>query len=107
MNASLHRDNRTRDMNYKHFISENDLHMANQYPCKSTFCHHIKGKSESQIDYFIHHEQNNLPYFVKIHDTNPINVSDHTMISTTLELSLKRIKKYIELIISKPKWKKM
>ena len=46
MNASLHRDNRTKDMNYKHFISENDLQMANQYPCKSTFFHH-NGKSES------------------------------------------------------------
>ena len=106
MNASLHRDNRTKDMNYKHFISENDLQMANQYPCKSTFFHH-NGKSESQIDYFIHHEQNNVPYSVKIHDMDPINVSDHTMISATLELSLKRIKKYTELIISKPKWKKM
>jgi hypothetical protein len=43
---------------------------------------------------------------VKIHDTNPINVSDHTLISPTLELTLKRIKKCTELIISKPKWKK-
>jgi exonuclease III len=49
MNASLHRDNRTRDMNYKYFISENDLQMANQYPCKSTFFHY-DGKSESQIN---------------------------------------------------------
>jgi hypothetical protein len=37
---------------------------------------------------------------------DPINVSDHTMISATLEVSLKRIKKCTELIISKPKWKK-
>ncbi|VDI00229.1 Hypothetical predicted protein [Mytilus galloprovincialis] len=40
MNASLHRDNRRRDQNFKEFMSNNNLSLANRYPKAPTFFHH-------------------------------------------------------------------
>ncbi|CAG2185247.1 unnamed protein product [Mytilus edulis] len=45
MNASLHRDNRRRDQNFKEFMSNNNLSLANRYP-KAPTCFHHNGRSK-------------------------------------------------------------
>ncbi|CAG2257430.1 unnamed protein product [Mytilus edulis] len=53
LNASLHRDNRSRDMILKQFLINNELEMVHNYPIKPTFYNHNK-ISKSQIGYFLH-----------------------------------------------------
>ncbi|VDI15595.1 Hypothetical predicted protein [Mytilus galloprovincialis] len=80
LNASLHRDNRSRDMILNQFLINNELEMVNNYPIKPTFYNQNK-ISKSQIDYFLHKRaEKNIRYTISISDMEPLNVSDHTIV---------------------------
>ena len=104
MNASLVRNN-PRDKTFQKFVEEYQLCTDEKIREKPTFWHH-NHKFQSQIDYIfaLRRDLN-----VNIHEMNPVNVSDHTLLTTELDLKLemknKGSKHYIE-IRTKPKWKK-
>jgi len=82
--------------------------MPNKYPRKPTFYHH-NGQSVSQIDYIMHKERpTHLEYKVENHDMDPLNVSDHSLVTATVPVILKntKTKDQTQFIIKKPNWSK-
>lgn len=106
LNASLHRDNRSRDMILKQFLTNNELEMVHNYPIKPTFYNHNK-ISKSQIDYFLHKKaEKNIRYTVSISDMEPLNVSDHTIVIAKVVGTLNRKQRQITKIVKRPDWRK-
>ena len=52
MNASINRDNRSRDKHFQHFLEENSLRQTDDYPNNPTFYHH-NGLYTSPIDFML------------------------------------------------------
>ncbi|CAC5420034.1 unnamed protein product [Mytilus coruscus] len=106
LNASLHRDNRSRDMFLKQFIINNELELENKYPIKPTFYNHNK-ISKSQIDYFLHKRAvKNIQYTVSILNIQPLNVSDHTIVIAEVIGILNRKQRQITKMLKRPDWRK-
>ncbi|VDI03339.1 Hypothetical predicted protein [Mytilus galloprovincialis] len=106
MNASLFRDDRSRDKRFKCFIENNGLCLTDNYPKAPTFYHH-NGVMSSQIDYFIHKDRDvNFIYTVKIDDRNPLNVSDHTLLIAIIHGVIKASQSSVgkKQIIKRPNW---
>ncbi|VDI16632.1 Hypothetical predicted protein [Mytilus galloprovincialis] len=105
MNASLHRDNRRRDQNFKEFMSNNNLSLANRYPKAPTFFHH-NGKYTSQIDYIMFPEtttgiQNSN---IVIEDRHPTNTSDHTLVTANIPMKIDKTSTQLVKIYTRPNW---
>ena len=113
MNGSLHRQpENDHDKLLKDFLSEMKLTTPRRYPVSPTF-HHHDGKAKSQIDYFFVLEtqidETTSIQNVKNKGLQPLNTSDHTMISGEITLDqLKREKRHIptQSTYKKPKWNK-
>lgn len=107
MNASLFRNDKIRHKRFQQFIQDNNLCLSKDYPRKETFYHH-NGLYSSQIDYFVHKKHEDLNYQVKINDLDPLNVSDHTLITATIPVATKELKRREQghKIMTKPNWSK-
>lgn len=107
MNASLFRTDKTRHKRLQQFIQDNNLCLSKDYPRKETFYHH-NGLYSSQIDYFLHKKHEDFNYRVKINDLDPLNVSDHTLITATTTIKSKKCKsrEQNQKIVTKPNWTK-
>ncbi|CAG2236429.1 unnamed protein product [Mytilus edulis] len=106
MNASLFRDDRSRDKRFKCFIENNGLCLTDNYPKAPTFYHH-NGVMSSQIDYILHKDCDvNFIYTVKIEDRNPLNVSDHTLLIARIHGVIKASQSSVgkKQIIKRPNW---
>ncbi|CAC5416987.1 unnamed protein product [Mytilus coruscus] len=106
LNASLHRDDRSKEMFLKQFIISNELELANKYPIKPTFYNHNK-ISKSQIDYFLYKRaEKKIRYTVSISDIEPLNISDHTIVIAEVLGTLIRKQRQITKMVKRPDWRK-